>query len=385
MAKESQLPFVTIAMPCLNEEHYIEACIASVRAQDYPRDRIEILVADGGSSDKTRSILARLHAEDPRITMIDNPAKIQAAGMNEMIRASKGDVIVRMDVHCEYAADYVRKCIEALDKSGADNVGGAQRSRATTRFQRALAAALQSPAGVGGVKYRGEENEGFVDTVFLGAFKRSILEKVGLYDPKAITNEDAELNQRIHDAGGRLYLSRDIVVHYFPRPSMRSLAKQYFKYGKGRARTLLKHGKFLSVRPAIPFGMVVGGALLVVTAPIQPFTPIVFGLYGSGTLFEALRVSRHAVRKDKNIVTRLFDRAIAVPTIWAIFPVLHGSHGVGFGLGLLHYAKNRDWSDQSEALAPRASDHDVKANGTSTKTNGASSSNPTPSSGASRG
>src|SRR5262249_56141529 len=124
---------------------------------------------------------------------------------------------VRRGVQCEYAPDYVRKCVDALEATGAWNAGGAQRARAKTRFQKALCAALESPLGVGGAKYRGADNEGFVDTVFLGAFRRKVFETVGMYDPMAITNEDAELNQRIVDAGGRVYQSRQGGVFYYPR------------------------------------------------------------------------------------------------------------------------------------------------------------------------
>src|SRR5689334_19534065 len=247
---------VTIAMPSFNEEHYIEACIASVKAQDYPAELIEILVADGRSTDRTREILARLSAADPRIRMIDNPARLQAAGLGLLVKEATGDIIVRMDVHAEYAPDYVRRCVEVLERTGADNVGGAQRAKAKTPFQHALCAALTSPLGVGGARYRSSEAEGFVDTVFLGAFRRRVFETVGLWDPGAITNEDAELNQRILDSGGQIYLSKDIVVHYFPRDSLRTLAKQYFRYGRGRARTLLKLGAFPTLRPLLPFFLV---------------------------------------------------------------------------------------------------------------------------------
>src|SRR5262249_4224590 len=148
-----------------NEEHYIEACIASVKAQDYPAELIEILVADGRSTDRTREILAELAAADPRIRMVDNPARLQAAGLGLLVKESTGDIIVRMDVHAAYAPDHVRRCVEVLERTGADNVGGAQRARARTPFQRALCAALTSPLGVGGAKYRSSEAEGFVDTV----------------------------------------------------------------------------------------------------------------------------------------------------------------------------------------------------------------------------
>src|SRR2546428_5067522 len=248
----SSWPFVTIAIRCLNETAFIEACLRSVLDQDYARDRLEVLVADGMSVDGTRPLLARIAEADPRIRVIDNPERIQAAGLNAILKLARGEVIVRMDTHCEYQRDYVRKCVETLARTGADNVGGAQRPRARTFFQKALCAALGSPLGLGGVKYRYPPKEGFVDTVFLGAFPRRVFETVGLYDPRAVTNEDAELNQRLLAAGGKVYLSRDIVVHYYPRASLPALARQYFRYGCGRARTLVKPRSLPSIRPTLP-------------------------------------------------------------------------------------------------------------------------------------
>ncbi len=326
----AQPPFVTIAMPAFNEEGYIETCIRTVQAQDYPADRMEILVADGRSTDATREILARLSAEDPRIRMIDNPERLQAAGLNHIVKVARGDVVVRMDVHCEYAPSYVSACIAALDKSGADNVGGAQRAKAKSAFQRALCAALESPLGVGGAKYRSAAEEGYVDTVFLGAFRRKVFETVGLYDPRAITNEDAELNQRLIDQGGKVFLSRDIEVHYYPRDSYKKLAQQYYKYGRGRARTLLKLGKFLSVRPMIPFLMVVGGATLLLVPPLWPVAPAALAAYALATGAEAVRVGKAL-------------GPAAIPTVWGIFPVLHIAHGVGFAAGLVRYLREPDW------------------------------------------
>jgi cellulose synthase/poly-beta-1,6-N-acetylglucosamine synthase-like glycosyltransferase len=334
------VPRVTIAMPAFNEERYIEGCIRSVQAQDYPRDRIEILVADGRSTDRTRAILADLAAADPRIRVVDNPDRLQAPGLNRLVREAAGDVIVRMDVHCEYAPDYVRRCVETLERTGADNVGGAQRAKARSFFQRALCAALDSPLGVGGAAYRDAGAEGPVDTVFLGAFRRRVFEAVGMWDPGAITNEDAELNQRILAAGGQVYLSRDIVVHYFPRDSFETLARQYWKYGFGRARTLLKLGRFPRLRPVLPFLMVSAGAAMLAFPPLWPVAPVAAAGYLLATGAEAVRVGRKA-------------GALAIPLVWAIFPVLHGSHGAGFAAGLAHYLRNPDWSDDVEKLGGR--------------------------------
>jgi succinoglycan biosynthesis protein ExoA len=331
-------PLVTIAMPAFNEEHYIEACIASVQAQDYPADRIEILVADGRSTDRTREIIERLTAADPRIRLVDNPERLQAAGLNRVVREARGDVIVRMDVHCEYAPTYVRRCVETLERTGADNVGGAQRARARTFFQKALCAALESPLGVGGARYRSADQEGYVDTVFLGAFRRRVFETVGLYDPNAITNEDAELNQRLIATGGKVYLSPEIEVHYYPRDSFTALAKQYYKYGRGRARTLLKLGRFLGLRPMVPFFMVVGGAALILLPPLWPIAPAAAAAYLLATGAEAVRVGRRA-------------GAAAIPVVWGIFPVLHVSHGVGFAAGLARYLREPDWGPVETAPA----------------------------------
>ena len=183
---------------------------------------------------------------------------------------------------------------------------------------------------MGGSAYRNVDAEGFVDTVFPGAFPRAVFEVVGGFDPNAITNEDAELNQRILRAGGKIFLSKKIIVHYFPRDTYKGLAKQYFKYGKGRARTLLKHRGLPTPRPVIPFAMVVGGTTLLATSFWQPFTPFVFGAYGLGCVAEAIRVSRkHGLP--------------LAPVIASIFPVLHVCHGVGFGAGLVHYLLNPDW------------------------------------------
>ncbi|HVQ29296.1 MAG TPA: glycosyltransferase family 2 protein [Vicinamibacteria bacterium] len=332
-------PFVTIAIPCLDEEGYIEACLRDVLDQDYPKERIEVLLADGGSRDATRTIVNGLARADHRLRIIENPRRIQAAGLNAAIREAKGDVILRMDVHCRYATDYVRCCVEALDRTEADNVGGAQRPLAQTPFQRALAAALGSALAVGGASYRSPAHEGFVDTVFLGAFRRRIFERVGLYDPGAITNEDAELNQRILEAGGRIYLSADIVVHYFPRETLTGLARQYYKYGRGRARTLLQRGRLPTLRPLAPVLFVLGVAALALVPPLHPLAPWALALYALVALAEAIRVGRSGGGSTPLVVA-------------AIFPVMHCAHGIGFLAGLARYGFWPDWAP-AERLPPR--------------------------------
>jgi succinoglycan biosynthesis protein ExoA len=325
------LPFVTVAIPCFDEERHIAACIRDVLEQDYPAERMEVLVGDGMSRDRTREILRELVRAHPgRLRVIDNPKRLQAAAMNVMIREARGDVIVRMDVHARYAPDFVRQCVTVLRETGAQNVGGAARPLSESDFQEAVCAALRSRLAVGGSAYRHSDSEGFTDTVFPGAFPKKVLEDVGGFDDAAITNEDAELNQRILRAGGRIYVSRKIVVHYFPRDSFAGLARQYFKYGKGRARTLLKHRGLPTVRPMLPFFLVVSGASMLASRRLRRFAPLALGAYAAVSLAEAVRVC-------------FGTKLRMIPIVAAIFPVIHMAHGIGFAAGLVHYVRRPDW------------------------------------------
>jgi cellulose synthase/poly-beta-1,6-N-acetylglucosamine synthase-like glycosyltransferase len=346
MAPLPGLPLVTIVIPCRDEEPYIEGCVRSALAQDWPHDRLEILVADGMSMDATREILLRLAAEDPRIHLLDNTARIPAGGLNEGIRRARGAFIVRMDVHAEYPPDFVRKCVGVLDRTGADNVGGPAKAKARTFFQRCVAAALASPLGVGGSRYPAGDAEGWVESVWPGAFRRDVFERVGLFDPNALSSEDIELDRRIADAGGRAYSSPEIGLHYYPRESMRALARQYFRYGRGRARTLLKHGRsgaWGPARPAMPFFWLLGEVALFATSRWQPFAPWSLAAYALATGAEAVRVGRQ-------------EGPLAVPVVWAIFPIVHVAQGAGFATGLVRYVLRPDWSP-GERLAPTEAPH----------------------------
>ena len=333
-------PIVTIAIPCLDERRHIDRCVQDALAQDYPARLIEVIVADGGSTDGTRERLNKLAAENSHIAWIDNPAKLQSAGLNAIIRVARGDVIIRFDAHCEYASDYVRQSVTALRETGAWNAGGSQRAKSENTFQRAICAALRSRLAMGGAAYRQPGAEGFVDTVFCGAFRREAFETAGAYDSAAITNEDAELNQRILTCGGHIYLSPKIISHYFPRRDFRAIARQYFRYGQGRARTLLKLGRFPRLTPALPFLMTLSGALLIVTEPFAPTTWLAFGTYATICGVEAIRVARPIGLR-------------AMPTVWAVFPTIHVSHGVGFVFGLVKYLLRPDWSRTPEYLPKR--------------------------------
>ncbi|AUX40636.1 glycosyl transferase family 2 [Sorangium cellulosum] len=340
----AERPRCSIIVPCYNEERYIEATLRGALGQRYPEDLLEILVVDGGSTDRTREIVARVAAEHPRVTLLHNPARIQAAAMNLGIRRSRGEVIVRMDAHADYAPDYVAASVAVLRRTSALNAGGAARPRHQGGFQRALCAALSSPLGVGGSAYRDPSREGFVESVWGGAFRREAFEIAGLYDPAAITNEDAELNQRIIEAGGAVYLSREIVAHYYPRASLGALARQYFAYGAGRARTLLRRRKLLSLRPIVPFCMVTAFALLALAAALLPAArPLLAAAslaYAALVIAESLRLAQRAPSRDFALLC-------------AIFPAMHAAHGLGFWAGLLRGARDRADRREAERLPAR--------------------------------
>ncbi len=334
MSEPRPLPRVTVVIPCFNEVGHIAACLDDVFAQDYPGELLDVIVADGMSTDGTRAVLAELAARWPqRLQVIDNPQRRQAAALAAMVELATGDIIVRVDVHARYAPDYVRQCVAVGAETGADNVGGAMRPLASTPFQQALCRALASRLAVGNAGYRDAEQEGWVDTVFLGAFRRDVFTRFGNFDPLASPNEDAELNQRILQGGGRIYLSKKIIVHYVPRSGWRSLARQYFRYGMGRARTTLKHRRLPTVRPLLPFALVVGGVVLVATSRWHPLTRWAAGAYLAVCLAEATRVTCTGE-------TGPIDR---IPAVAGIFPVMHASHGMGFAVGLLRYALRPDW------------------------------------------
>ena len=347
------LPSVVVVIPCRNEINHIEACLDDVFAQDYPAELLRVIVADGMSSDGTRTRLDELALRWPgRLTVIDNLRRRQAAALAEMIDtvvadpADSATVIMRMDVHARYACDYVMQCVLVLAETGADNVGGTATARATNRFQKILVLALRSPLAIGGAKYRTAGHDGYVDTIFPGAFRRDVFSRIGSFDPDAITNEDAEFNQRIVAAGGRIFQSPRIVLQYVPRGSLRGLAGQYFTYGQGRARTLAKHGRLLNIRPVLP-GLLVGVlGTTVMTQRLHRRTAKAVGGYLFACLAEAVRVGWATPESDPSQPGIEGVRAVPEPGraervagIAVIFPVLHLCHGVGLWHGLWRHRR----------------------------------------------
>ena len=216
------VPAVSLIVPCCNEQDYIESCIRSLLAQDLPVGSFEIIVADGLSNDGTRNILARLAAEYTCLRLVDNPGRIVSTGLNTAIHAARSKIIVRIDVHTQYAPDYVRQCLAVLQETGTDNVGGPWVAQGTGYMGRAVAAAFQSPFAVGGARGHNPHHIGPVDTVYLGCWPREVFDRIGFFDEELVRNQDDEFNLRLSRAGGLIWQSPRIKSWYHPCASLRS-------------------------------------------------------------------------------------------------------------------------------------------------------------------
>lgn len=272
-AAQDNLPFLCIAIPALNEEHYIEACLLSLLRQ-WPEERLDLIVLDGGSRDATVERVARISALHPCVRLLHNPARIQSAAMNLAARmaAPAAAILVRADAHCVYPSGFLRRCVREYLRTGATSVVVPMRNEAAPRhaMQRAIAAAQSSRLGNGGAAHRTGAASGFVEHGHHAVFDRAFFLRIGGYDESFTHNEDAEFDHRAIQAGGRIWMCRDEPVVYFPRRSLAALARQYFNHGRGRARTLRKHGLTPKPRQMAPVAVLAGLAGGAVVAPFAP-------------------------------------------------------------------------------------------------------------------
>lgn len=324
-------PRVSILIPCYNEQDYIKQCLDSL-IDDFVVKNAEILIVDGMSVDGTRKVIKNYidGHKNVRIKLLDNPKKLQAYGLNIGIDNAKGEVIVRADTHAGYPKEYVKRCVSLLKKTDADNVGGAMYPWGEgSKFQDLMALALMHPFGVGDAKFHLGNYTGYVDTVYLGTFWKSVFREIGHFDPASHPNEDAELNLRILNAGGKIYLDSSIKIDYFPRNSLSSLIVQYFNYGRGRCRTILKHKKITSFRQAVPVFLVLGLFISLVAGLIANSVFLLFPLV---YLSSVILISLLTVIREQKKITDLFLLSI-------IFIAMHISWGLGFLAKLLRLTK----------------------------------------------
>jgi succinoglycan biosynthesis protein ExoA len=263
-------PRVVVVIPTLNEERTIRDLLVVLRSDRLDPARTRFVIVDGGSSDGTRKIAEELIKRHSDLSLIDNPKKIQSAGINLVARqlADSWDILVRCDAHADYPPHYVPMLLESIARSGADSVVVPMDSVGDTCLQRAVAWVSNTPVGTGGSRHRAGTKSGFVDHGHNAAFKAAMYHRLDGYDETFSHNEDAEYDCRLRKAGGRIYLDTDIRIAYHPRGTFGTLWRQYFNYGRGRARTVLRHPDSLRLRQAA----VPGHAVLFVASLIA--TPI---------------------------------------------------------------------------------------------------------------
>jgi glycosyltransferase involved in cell wall biosynthesis len=312
---------VSVVIPVRNEAASIEATLESIIAQDYPGP-IEIVIADGMSTDGTREILDRLRQEHDNVRYVDSPTGRTPNGLNLAIHASRGDVIVRCDGHAELPPDYVRTAATVMEETGAVNVGGIQHAVGLRPMQRAIAYAMSSRIGVGDARFHYGGEAGPADTVYLGVFQREALFSAGLFDETLTRNQDYELNIRLRAAGGTVWFDPRLRVIYRPRPNLRRLARQYFEYGTWKRRVVRMHPEATRLRQLIPplFVVALLVSMIMLLTPWRVLGLIVPGLYLAtllgATLLQLIR------RRDPAAL--LFPAAVAT---------MHIAWGVGFLAG----------------------------------------------------
>jgi len=297
-ARSAAWPSVSVIMPVLNEERHLADAVRHILDQDYP-GALELVIALGPSADRTDAIAAELCAADPRVRTVPNPSGKTPAGLNAAIAATRHEIIVRVDGHGLLAPGYLRTAVRLLADTGAANVGGVMHAEGVTVFERAVAVAMTSKLGVGNAKFHTGGDAGPADTVYLGVFRREVLEKHHGYNEAFIRAQDWELNHRIRDAGGLVYFSPELHVTYRPRPSIRTLAQQYLQYGRWRRVVMRTHTGTASLRylapPLAVLAALLGTLLGVISFFTTPWLAIGFAAplgYALGIGLGSLRESR---------------------------------------------------------------------------------------------
>lgn len=311
-------PSVTAILPAREEAASIGAAINSLLDQEYGGP-LDVVVAVAPSADRTLEIAREIASATGRVAVIENPSGTTPAGLNAAIAAATGEVIVRCDAHAVIPAGYVAAAVHDLETTGAVNVGGIQDAEGIGAMQRAIAAAMTSPFGVGDARFHTGGPPGFVDTVYLGVFRRDALDAVGGFDETLIRNQDYELNYRLRAAGGRIYFDPALRVTYRPRSTLRGLGRQYLEYGRWKRVVVRRNPDSIRWRQLVAPAFVVGLGLSVL-AGVTGHRRIATLVPGSYLIALAGSTAREvARRKDPTM--------LLLPLV---FPTMHVSWGIGF-------------------------------------------------------
>lgn len=329
-------PLVTVIMPIRNESQYIHSSLKSVLAQDYPQECLEILVVDGLSTDGTRELVANYIAYFPNVRLIDNPQKIVSTALNLGIREARGDILIRVDGHCEIEPDYIRHCVQHLLIDKVDCVGGPIDTIGESVTAEAIAIAMSSRFGVGDSPFRTiRDRSMLVDSVAFPAYTRKVIERIGLFDEELVRDQDDEYNYRLRKFGGKILLSPDIRSRYYSRSSLFSLWKQYFQYGFWKVRVFQKHPRQMRLRQFVPPAF---AASLLIPLLGSLFIPqfilligMILALYGVASTTASMSLVRG--RNWKHF-----------PLLPIAFLILHLGYGLGFLVGLVKFAGRWTWA-----------------------------------------
>lgn len=342
MSEETDVPLVSVIVPMRNERRYIERCLRSLAAQDYPHERFEVIVVDGQSDDGSRDLVEAMREELPNLRLLDNRGRHTARGLNIGLAFARGEVIMRVDAHAAVAPDYLRESVAALRRTGADVVGGPIRTLGEEPVAATVALAVSSPFGVGNAVFRYSQREQWTDTVAFPAYRRDVFDRVGPFG-EIDGGEDDEFHYRLRDAGGRILLTPAIRSTYYPRSSYWELARQYFGYGQAKVVVLSRHPRRTRLRQLVPaafllallaaaFTAVLGGLLTV------PLAALV-GTYLLASLGASLVLAqRHGWR-----------HLVRLPLAFAC---MHLAYGAGFLVGLVRRAFGQAVAMPREAEAP---------------------------------
>jgi len=334
-------PRVSIIMPVRNEEDYISISLGSIATQTYPKGSIEVLIADGMSDDNTRRIAVEVaRSAGLKLEILDNPRKVAPSGMNVGLERAKGDIIIRVDGHCELDPNYVANCVDLLRSNIAEGVGGPIETIGDGSVAEAIAIAMSSKFGVGGSAFRTvNDREVYTDTVAFPGYTRETIQRAGRYDEELVRNQDDEYNFRIREFGGRILLSPSIRSRYFSRGNFRSLWRQYFQYGYWKVRVLQLHPRQMSVRQFVPFVFV---TTLLLFGLASLFSGIaLWGLVGILVSYGVLNIAAS--------VTVVKGNVVMIPLIALRFFILHFSYGLGSMFGLVAF-RNR-WREPAARAA----------------------------------
>jgi succinoglycan biosynthesis protein ExoA len=319
LPSSGETPFLTVVLPALNEERYLERCVRALLDDPHPRDRMELFILDGGSTDRTVAIAERLVQEFPCVRLLHNPKRLQSAAFNMAMRLAdpRCEYLVRCDVHAEYTPGFLTRAVEAMARSDAVLATYGDAPKAEGCFQRAVAFAQNTPLGVGAAWYRLGGVSRYVDHGKHGIFRRDAVEAVGGYDESFSHNEDSELSLRLTQAGGRIWLDAGLTVGYYPRSTPWAVARQYYLYGRGRAMTVLKHRITPQPRQFAPVFLILAEFLALLSALAAPRALLFFAAY-------AATVSAVAV------YGAVKQRSACVLLAAIAFALMHHAWGLGF-------------------------------------------------------